>query len=147
MRHAFRIKNINFLYVNLIIYIYRLHQKEIPLQIAPNNLFHGLSNIGWINDIVSNPPNLDPKWSTLINNGLENLILKSIHRLRCRSKFKLNSQWKLAPLLNYKLLLQCLPLPMTQTTKLSLIPPWLHLLLAVCKISLDILLTYYIISK
>jgi hypothetical protein len=47
MRHAFRIKNMNLPYENLITKIFHLHYRNIPQQnrVACMNLFHELPNI------------------------------------------------------------------------------------------------------
>jgi hypothetical protein len=48
MKHAYRVKNINLSYANLITRILRLHLRDIPQRdmIHPTNLIHKLSNLG-----------------------------------------------------------------------------------------------------
>jgi hypothetical protein len=58
MRHAYKVKNTNLPYVNLVNRIFRLHMRDIPQRerIRPTNLFYELSNLGWVNNLVGEPP-------------------------------------------------------------------------------------------
>jgi hypothetical protein len=58
MKHAYRVKNINLPYANLITRILLLHLRDIPQRdmIHPTNLFHELPNLGWVNNSIGEPP-------------------------------------------------------------------------------------------
>jgi hypothetical protein len=57
MRHAYRVKSINLLYVNLITRIFRLHLRDKPRKdiMQPTNLFYELSNLCWVNYSAGQP--------------------------------------------------------------------------------------------
>jgi hypothetical protein len=69
MKHAYQIKNANLPYANLITRIVRLHLREIPQRymIHPTNLFHELSNLGWVNNSIGEPPVWTPNHKYPIN--------------------------------------------------------------------------------
>jgi hypothetical protein len=58
MRHAFQVKNMSLPYENFITRIICLHHRNIPQQnrIACMNLFHELSNIEWVKDVLNDLP-------------------------------------------------------------------------------------------
>jgi hypothetical protein len=57
MKHAYWVKNINLSYANLITRIVRLHLRDISQRdkVHPTNLFHELSNLGWVNNSIDEP--------------------------------------------------------------------------------------------
>jgi hypothetical protein len=58
MKHAYRVKNVNLRYINLITRILRLHLRDIPQRdrVHPTNLFHELLNLWWVNNSICEPP-------------------------------------------------------------------------------------------
>jgi hypothetical protein len=69
MKHAYRVKNINLPYVNLITRILRLHLRGIPQKdmIHLTNLFHELSNLGLVNNSIGEPSVWTPNHKYPIN--------------------------------------------------------------------------------
>jgi hypothetical protein len=57
MKHAYRVKNTNLSYANLITRILRLHLRDIPQRdrMHPTYLFHKLLNLGWVNNSIGEP--------------------------------------------------------------------------------------------
>jgi hypothetical protein len=72
MKHAYRVKNANLPYANLITRILWLHLRDIPQRdrIHPTNLFHELSNLGWINNSIGEPPVWTPNHKYPINSWI-----------------------------------------------------------------------------
>jgi hypothetical protein len=73
MKHAYRVKNVNLKYVNLITRILRLHLRDILQRdrIHPTNLFHELPNLGWVNNSIGEPPVWTPNYKYPINSWIE----------------------------------------------------------------------------
>jgi hypothetical protein len=73
MKHAYRIKNANLPYGNLITRILRFHLRDIPQRdrIHPTNLFHELPNLGWVNNSIGNPPVWTPNHKYPINSWIK----------------------------------------------------------------------------
>jgi hypothetical protein len=73
MKHAYRLKNANLKDVNLITRILRLHLRDIPQRdrIHPTNLFHELSNLGWVNNSIGEPPVWTPNHKYPINSWIK----------------------------------------------------------------------------
>jgi hypothetical protein len=73
MKHAYWIKNANLSYVNLITQILRLYLRDIPqrYRIHPTNFFHELSNLGWVNNSIGEPPVWTPNHKHLINSWIK----------------------------------------------------------------------------
>jgi hypothetical protein len=78
MKHAYRVKNANLSYANLITRIVRLHLKDIPQRdrVHPTNLFHELPNLGWVNNLIGEPPVWTPNHKYPINSWIKDLNAK-----------------------------------------------------------------------
>jgi hypothetical protein len=73
IKHAYRVKNANLPYANLITRILRLHLSDIPQRdrIHPTNLFHELPNLGWVNNSIGEPPVWTPNHKYPINSWIK----------------------------------------------------------------------------
>jgi hypothetical protein len=78
MKHAYRVKNANLSSANLITRILRLHLRDIPQRdrVHPTNLFHELSNLRWLNNLIGEPPIWTPNHKYPINSWIKDLNTK-----------------------------------------------------------------------
>jgi hypothetical protein len=78
MKHAYRVKNANLPYANLITRIIWLHLRDIPQRdrIHPTNLFLELPNLGWVNNSVGEPLVWTPNHKYPINSWIKDLNTK-----------------------------------------------------------------------
>jgi hypothetical protein len=88
MKHAYRVKNVNLHYANLITRILRLHMRDISQRdmIHLTNLFHELSNLGWVNNSVGDPPVWTPNHKYPINSWIKDPNTKVIQYTDHNSK-------------------------------------------------------------
>jgi hypothetical protein len=65
-------------YDNLITWIFLLHIRDIPQRekIQPTNLFNELSNFGWVNNLVGEPPVWTPNDRHKINKWIRDQNVK-----------------------------------------------------------------------
>jgi hypothetical protein len=141
MKHTYRVKNINLLYVNLITQIIRLHLRDILQRdkIHPTNLFHELSNLGWVNNSIGEPSIWTPNHIYPINSWIKDPNVKVNQYTDHNSEepiLELEPTQDPESLLNPILMQPCQVLPLNQTIKPHLFLTLLHHKPVLCKTTL-----------